>query len=107
MDKNLLELSKALKELNEIIKDITNEDESETKGEFKKALNKAFKEKASISVEKLENGKSKILINGSALAILIILAGLEKGILERIKIPTTLWKAIKDTVGTREDKEAE
>lgn len=104
MDKDLL---KELKELNGVIEDITKEYKSETKGNFKKALDKAFEEKASISIEKFEDGKGKILINGSALAILITLAGLEKGILERIKIPTPLWEAIKDTVGTREDKEAE
>lgn len=104
MDKDLLKL---LKELNGVIEDITKEYKSETKGNFKKALDKAFKEKASISIEKFENGKAETHIEGSTLAILITLAGLEQTILEHTKIPTPLWEAIKDTVGTRDNKEAE
>lgn len=104
MDKDLLEL---LKTLNGVIEDITKEYKSETKGNFKKALDKAFKEKASISIKKFENGKAETHIEGSNLAILITLPGLEQTILEHTKIPTPLWEAIKDTVGTRDNKEAE
>ena len=104
MDKDLLKL---LKELNGVIEDITKEYKSETKGNFKKALDKAFEEKASISIEKFEDGKAETHIEGSTLAILVTLAGLEKSILEHTKIPTPIWEAIKDTVGTRDNKEAE
>lgn len=104
MDKDLLKL---LKELNGVIEDNIKEYKSETKGNFKKALDKAFEEKASISIEKFEDGKAETCIEGSALAILITLAALEQTILEHAKIPTPLWEAIKDTTGTRDDKEAE
>lgn len=104
MNKELLELLELLKELNGVLENAIKEDKSKNKGSFRKAIDKAFKEKVIISLEKSRNGETKIHTEGSKLGVLISLAGLEKGILETTKVPTPLWEYIKHTVGTKDAK---
>lgn len=101
MDKELLEM---LKDLNEALGDLLNDDKNKVINKMQKEINKAFKEKASISIEKFEDGRAKTHIEGSTLGILIALAGLEKSVLEKLDVPREVWGLIKRTVGTKEAK---
>ena len=101
MDKELLEM---LKDLNEALGDLLNDDKNKVINKMQKEINKAFKEKASISIEKFEDGRAETHIEGSTLGILIALAGLEKSVLEKLDVPREVWGLIKRTVGTKEAK---
>lgn len=98
MDKELLEI------LNEALGDLLNDDKNKVINKMQKEINKAFKEKASISIEKFEDGRTETHIEGSTLGILIALAGLEKSVLEKLDVPREVWGLIKRTVGTKEVK---
>lgn len=62
----------------------------------------AFKEPCKISIEKKADGTAKTMINGNYLTVLLTLAGLEKVILEKAKVPTPVWENIKEIVGVKE-----
>lgn len=102
MDKELIKL---LEELNTMLEEEIKS--FEKSGVIEKRIEKAFKEKATISIKKFKGGSSEVSVEGSKLAVLITLAGLEKGIIEHFNVPTELWKMIKDMVGTKEAIENE
>lgn len=99
MDKELLEM---LKDLNEVLGDLIKDDKDSFKSKLQEKINKGFKEKASISIEKFEDGRAETHIEGTNIAVLIALAGLEKAVLEKLDTPKSLWELIKQTVGTIE-----
>lgn len=95
-----LELDKMiekLKELNEML-----EGACDLPNNIKKAIEKGHQEEAKISVHKYADGRAETSVEGSTMAILISLAGLEKTVLNKIGVPAGLFELIKDTVGTRE-----
>lgn len=65
-------------------------------------INEAFKQPAKLSIEKFEDGKSILDVEGTNLAILITLAGLEKAVLKKLNQPRGLWDLIKHSVETME-----
>ena len=99
MDKELLEM---LKNLNEVLGDFIREDKDSFTNKLQERISDAFKEKASLSIEKFEDGRAETHIEGSNLGILIALAGLEKTVLEKLDAPKGLWELVKHTVGTKE-----
>ena len=102
MDKELMEI---LEKLNNMLeKEIKNFEKTEG---IKEKINEAFKEKAVISIKKHENGTAKTHIEGTNLAVLITLAGLEKTVIEKLKVPNEIWEMIKNIVGTREAEDNE
>ena len=52
-------------------------------------------------IEKDNDGTAETHIEGTNLAILITLAGLEKAILEQTKTPAFVWERVQKQVGTR------
>lgn len=101
MDKN--ELDKILEKLEKLEKVIGNL----ATDNLDKEIERAFYQSASISIDKKEDGNCDIHFNGTKLSILITLAGLEQGILERTHTPKELWELIKRKTGSREAKENE
>lgn len=104
MDKELKEM---LKELNEVLRDLLNDNITAVNSKIKNKIQEAFKDEATISIKKSKNGRAKSHIEGSTLAILITLAGLEKTVLEKLNTPNGAWEIIKHTVGTMEVGENE
>lgn len=99
MDKELLEM---LKDLNEVLGDLINDDKDSVKSKLQERIEKSFSEKASVSIVKFEDGRAETHIEGTNVAVLIALAGLEKTVLEKLNPPKGLWELIKHSVGTRE-----
>ena len=93
MDKEIKEIMDNLKEIQELLK-------NSKACKVKDAIHDAFNEPATISIKKDADGKAKTHIEGTNLAVLITLAGLEKCILEKLDAPNGLWEAIKSIVGT-------
>lgn len=91
------------KEIKEMLKDL-GEKLDKIDGDFnlQDKINEAYKQKAIISIEKHEDGRADTHIEGSNLAILITLAGLENGVLGKLNPPKGLWELIKNITGTRE-----
>ncbi len=104
MNKELLEM---LKNINGVLEDMLGDNKDSVKSKLQERINQAFKEKASISIEKFEDGRAEAHIEGTNIAVLIALAGLEKSVLEKLNPPIGLWKTIKDKVGTMEVGENE
>lgn len=102
MDKELKEMLDKLSKLNKIMDTLIDDKKEGFVSKVQKSINEAFKEKATISIEKQENGEATTHIEGSTLAVLITLAGLEKTVLEKLDTPKSLWELIKQTVGTME-----
>lgn len=96
MDKEFLEM------LNGVLEDMLGDNENSLSNKMKKRIDEAFKEKATVSIEKFEDGTAQSRIEGSNIGILIALAGLEKTVLEKLDTPKGLWELIKHTVGTKE-----
>ena len=97
MRDDIEELEKILESLKKLNKDL-KKDELDSK----ELLDEAFNERAKISIEKFENGRAETSIEGSTLGILILLAGLEKTVLEHMGAPEEVWESIKQIVGTKE-----
>lgn len=93
------ELENVLEDIKELIKKL---DLKKIKGEMISEIEKAFNEPAIISIEKQENGEAFTRVEGTTLAILVTLAGLEQTVLEKLEVPTATWEMIKDMVGTKE-----
>lgn len=104
MDK---ELNKILKELNGVLGDMVETIENDITDKLDKDIQKAGKEKCTISMESFGDGTSKLQVDGSNLAILVNLAGLENAILKKLDPPVGLWELIKDVTDTKEDKDNE
>ena len=71
---------------------------------MKKAFKEAIDQECEISIKKEKNGEAHTCIKGSTLAILITLAGLEKGILEKLGCDESMFEFVKGAVGTEEAK---
>lgn len=99
MDKELLEM---LKSLNGVLEDMLGDGKDSFKNKVQERISDAFKEKASLSIEKFEDGRAETHIEGSNIGVLIALAGLEKTVLEKLDAPKGLWELVKHTVGTKE-----
>lgn len=99
MDKKSKEM---LKELNEVLGDLLNDNITGVNSKIKDKIQEAFKEEATISIKKSKDGRAETHVEGSTLAILITLAGLEKTVLEKLNTPNAIWEMIKHTVGTEE-----
>mgnify|MGYP007038467802 CR=1 FL=1 len=99
MDKEFLEM---LKSLNGVLEDMLGDSENSFTNKMKKRINEGFNEKASLSIEKFEDGRAETHIEGSNIGVLIALAGLEKSVLEKLDVPKGVWELIKHSVGTKE-----
>lgn len=93
-------------ELKEMLKDLLNNlgEKIDQMGDFNigDEISKGFKQPAKLSIEKFEDGKSILNVEGTNLAILITLAGLEKAVLKKLNQPRGLWDLIKHSVETME-----
>ena len=89
--------------LKELLKDL-GEKLDKIDGDFnlQEKLSEAHKQPAKLSIEKHEDGSAITQVEGSNLAILITLAGLEHSVLEKLNPPKGLWDLIKASTGTRE-----
>lgn len=101
------ELLKMLEELNESLGNLLNDNKDIIEIKLQERLNKALNEKAIVSIEKFEGGKSKARIEGTNVSILIALAALEKAVFKKINPPKGCWELIKQSVGTREVEDNE
>lgn len=103
MDKEMLEM---LKKISEKLEKINTTDMKNDVGDIKSIvqnkISEAFNEPAIISIEKDNDGKAETHVEGTSLAILITLAGLEKTIIKKLEVPSSTWELIKSAVGTRE-----
>ena len=95
------------KELKEMLKDLLKDLESklDKRGDFdiKTKLEEASKEDTEISI-KVKDGKAKTKIEGSGLALLITLAGLEKTLLKKLNPPKGIYDIVKQVVDTEDVK---
>lgn len=95
--------NKKIKELmEELVKEIIGEENIE--GACRTMFEEALKEECEISIKKDKEGRANTHISGSGLAILITLAGLEKGILEKLGCEDSMYEIVKRAVGTKEAK---
>lgn len=99
MDKELLEM---LKSLNGVLEDMLGDGKDSFKNKVQKRISDGLNEKASLSIEKFEEGRAETHIEGSNIGVLIALAGLEKTVLEKLDVPRGAWELIKHSVGTEE-----
>ena len=93
-------------EIKEMLKDLLKDlgEKLDQMGDFnlQDKLNEAHKQPAKLSIEKHEDGTAETHIEGTNLAVLIALAGLEKTVLEKSNPPRGLWELVKNTTGTME-----
>ena len=99
MDKELLKMSKSL---NGVLEDMLGDGKDSFKNKVQERISDGFNEKASLSIEKFEDGRAETHIEGSNIGVLIALAGLEKTVLEKLDVPRDGWELIKHSVGTKE-----
>lgn len=99
MDK---ELETLFKDLNKTLSKFIDKNTDKMVDKIDKELTKAHKEECKLSVEKDKKGHAQVKMEGSTLAILIALAGLEKTVLEKTHVPAGLYEIIKNSVGTKE-----
>jgi len=99
MDKELKEMLNNLKEMLEIA---TSNDFDKAKEKFSEIMGEALKQPCKITVEKNKKGEAKMGVEGQRLALLVTLAGAEKGILKQLKCNNDEFEFIKQFVGTRE-----
>ena len=95
MDK---ELSKMMEDLKETLNLMTKFMGSD----IQKEIDKSFNEEATISIKKHKDGSADVNVGGKTLAVLITLAGLERGILKKLEVPDEIWEMIKDITGCKE-----
>lgn len=93
------ELNKVIEELEKLLKKMENKT---TKTSLVEVIEQNMNRPASIHIDKNENGECSAKLEGTRIAILITLAGLEKTILEQLDPPTALWETIKKHIGTME-----
>lgn len=98
MDKELLE---TLNKVKDTLKDYVDKNEKKFVKELNNEFKKAHKEECKISIEKDKKGQACVRTEGSTLAILITLAGLEKSVLESTHVPAGVWEMVKNHVGTK------
>ena len=96
-NKDLKQMIKKLEELNELLEGANN-----IPNKIKEAIEKGHNEEAKISIHKHADGSAETSVEGSTMAILITLAGLEKTILNKINAPVEVFELVKETIGTRE-----
>ena len=90
--------------MNKELKEMAKSMERLTKLALSEALDKAVNEECTLSITKGKDGKACTKIEGSRLAILITLAGLEKTVLDKIEDQVGLFEMVKEFVGTEEAK---
>ena len=100
LKKNEKELLDALKEVNKMLEKLIDNDGASDL--INEKISEAHKQEASILIEKDKDGKAKLTLKGTNLALLVTLAGLEKAVLEKTHVPTDIWELIKKSVGTME-----
>lgn len=66
-------------------------------------IQKSFSEEAYISIKKEKSGMTDIHIEGNGGAILLTLAGAERGILKKMDLSKEDFELIKEIVGVMED----
>ena len=88
------------KKLNELFEEISKE--VITNKTTKNKLEDALKDDAKISIEN-KKGDIKVDVEGPRLTLILLLAALEKKILEKTKTPESFFQTIKNIVGTKED----
>ena len=98
------ELKKVLKELNQKLGKILEDQAEELTSELNTAIERAHNEKCSISIKKNKDGNTTTKLEGTTMAILVTLAGLEKTVLESAHVPNSVWEMIKETVNITEAK---
>lgn len=86
--------------INELLEEVSKE--IMTDKHTKSKLESALKEDAKISMES-KKGNVSVSIEGSRLTLIMLLAGLEKTVLEKTKTPESFFQAIKKIIGTKED----
>ena len=72
--------------------------------ELRKEIEKAFKEPVKLSITKDNSDRCTTEMQGSTIAILIDLAGLEETVLNKLDVPPYIWAFVKEIVGTKEGK---
>ena len=90
-------MSKGLDKLLEDFKNFILEGDED----IDKALREHYNKPTLIHIEKNEEGDSSIKLEGTATAILITLAGLEKSIMENLNPPAGLYDLIKMKTGIK------
>ena len=101
MDKKLDELLESLKEINKFMENAIGTNELDKK--IKDFVDAGINGEAFISIKKnKKNGTSEIKVEGTRPAILVGLAGAEKGILKQLDVPSGLFDLVKKSVGTKE-----
>lgn len=96
------ELKEKLEELNGLLRDVVEDNKQGLIDKLNDRLEKAHKEKVIISVEKDIDGKAETKIEGTRLALLVTLAGLEKSVLNQLHCSEGEFEIIKSSVGVRE-----
>jgi len=99
MEKELKELLKELKKLRKVV---TDKDMEKAKENFSKQMEEAIKTPCEISIKKENSGLANMKVEGKRLAILVTLAGAEKGILKQLHCTEDEFDFIKNFVGSRE-----
>lgn len=86
--------------INELLEEVSKE--IMTDKHTKSKLESALKDDAKISMVN-KNGNITVDIEGPRLTLIMLLAGLEKSILQKTKTPESFFQAIKKIIGTKED----
>ncbi len=96
------ELKNMIKSLEGIIKLIDQDTMDKSKEKFKNTVSKALNDYCKITIEKDEDGQTRLGVEGNRLSLLIALAGAEQGILHQLNCDEDEFEFIKSFIGTEE-----
>lgn len=101
------DLKEMLKSMENILELLNNSDLGKAKEKFSNMLEEAINQPCKISINKSDNGKCEMGVEGQRLAILVTLAGAEKGILKQVHCSHEEFDFIKNFVGTKDADDVE
>ena len=92
------------KDIKDMLKDLLNKmgEKLEKVEKVDSMISEAINEPCKICIDKKENGEACLGVEGSRLALLVTLAGMEKSILNKLDCDNQEFSFIKSVVGTKE-----
>ena len=96
------DVKKLLKNIDKMLSKVLEENKDDITKQLDKKLERALKEKTTISMKKDNEGKADMHIEGDRIALIVTLAGLEKNMLKQLDVSEEMFELIKKMVGTKE-----
>lgn len=94
-------------ELKEKLNEMINEMFGRVTSSIKEKIDEAIKEPCEIHIDKTNEGKACLEVQGKRLPLLITLCGLEKEVLKSLDCDEEEFEMLKKAIGTKEAKDNE